>query len=184
MYPETDTDRASLVTGARVATGARGRSSAILALCLVLPACVGTPLSTTVPADSVAPQPEYLARMYAHRTESWGWGSGIYYSPDGTWQAVNSSEQSLGHGRWFVTTASSVCTEGNWHWRQDFGTTEGETNQTCRMFRVAADGELWSTTETEAGPWFPFSFAGFARGNRIERDFARMVRHLGVDEAG
>lgn len=154
----------------------------IVALGLVLAGCVDTSASPDYLANTVAPDPVSLIRAVSHHTESWGQGSGSYYGPDGSWSAVNITEGSIGRGRWYVTDQSSLCTEANWSWRQDFGTATGETLVSCRYFRSDAEGQMWSTTEGLSGPWLPFDFAAFERGNQIAAQFAWFAERLRLSQ--
>ena len=131
---------------------------------------------TTVPPGVQRPAPENLFYMYAGKTEDWGNGSGVYWAPDGTFRAVNQAEQSLGYGRWYVTSASRMCYEGRWFWRQDFGVENREV-RTCTRFLVDEDGQIWSTTGRRSGPWFPFN-ADMATGNQISDSFKSLAQAL------
>lgn len=134
---------------------------------------------TPVPDDSRAIDPDSLFRIFANRTDEWGGGSGMYWKADGTWRAVNVDEQSVGLGEWYVTTASRMCYEGRWYWRQDFGV-ESSTTSTCTRYRVDADGQIWSTTGSLSGPWFTFDADNFRTGDTISAGFSDLAGTLGL----
>ena len=150
-----------------------------LALVLPLTGCA-TWAQSPIPPDAVTPAPQALVQAFANQTESWGRGSGIFWGPDGTWTAVNVTEKSIGMGKWYVTTASRVCFEGTWYWREDFGLESSETTS-CRVFRRDADGQIWSSTKGLRGPWYPFSFEDLTPGNTISAAFEENAAFFLVD---
>ncbi len=166
--------------GPTAPTSRARRVASILAICLAISACESATDQTPILAETMKPPPQTLVRMFANRTEGWDSGSGSYYGADGTWRAVNTTEQSLGLGRWYVTTQSKLCTESIWRWRQDFGTETGEKITSCRYFRKDPNGQLWSTSETANGPWYPFNKDGVRRGNQISTEFNRLARYLEI----
>ncbi len=138
-----------------------------------------TYFGSPIPMDSAAPEPESLYRVFAGRSADWGAGSYAYFGSDGTFRAVNAAEQSIGEGRWYVTTNSKMCYDANWMWRQDF-TAESSQVLTCARFRVDNKGEMWSTTGTVAGPWFPFSSANLKRGDFVTQQFNTFYSSFGI----
>ncbi|MQQ09332.1 DUF995 domain-containing protein [Epibacterium sp. SM1979] len=159
-------------------------SGAVSALCLTAVAPTAEPAPRTyfgspIPMNSAAPEPTSLYRMFAGRSADWGAGSFAYFAPDGTFRAVNAAEQSIGEGRWFVTTNSKMCYDANWMWRQDFSAQSSKV-LTCARFRVDNAGEMWSTTGSRAGPWFPFSTANLKRGDLVTPQFTAFYNSFGV----
>lgn len=153
---------------------------AALAILLSAPdASSQTVFGTPIPVDAAPLTPTEVFHIYAGKSESWGSGSGAYWNSDGTFYAVNSAEESIGVGKWYVTTAGRVCSEGKWYWRQDFGV-EDRRLRTCTRFRRDGDGDLWTTTEGLTGPWFPFEGDNFSRGNIVSSSFTGMVEMLGL----
>lgn len=138
-----------------------------------------TYFNSPIPMDSAAPEPESLYRVFAGHSADWGAGSYAYFGSDGTFRAVNAAEQSIGQGRWYVTTNSKMCYDANWMWRQDF---KAESSQvlTCARFRVDNKGEMWSTTASRAGPWFPFSKANLKRGDFVSQHFNTLYSSFGI----
>ena len=134
-----------------------------------------------VPGDAVTPSPEQLFRVFANHTEEWGNGAGIFWDGDGTWRAVDTDDQFLGVGEWYVTTASRICYDVRWYWRQDFGT-ESRSESVCSRFRIDSDGQMWSTTGSLAGPWLPFNEENLVRGNTIARGFNEVAGILNLRE--
>ncbi|UWQ78058.1 DUF995 domain-containing protein [Leisingera sp. S132] len=134
-----------------------------------------------VPKDATTPEPADLYRMFAGQTEDWGSGSYAYWAPDGTFWAVNEADQSVGRGRWHVTTLSRMCYEGTWAWRQDFGI-ETRRARNCSFYRRDAAGEMWSTTGSMADPWFPFSGASLSAGNTVAARYSALLATLGISE--
>ncbi|WP_026758706.1 DUF995 domain-containing protein [Sediminimonas qiaohouensis] len=155
---------------------------AVFAMISVLPnaSTGGTLFGPSVPESAVPPTPESLARMYAGKTENWGGGAAAYWAANGTFRAVNPTEQSIGIGKWYVTTASRMCYEGRWYWRQDFGV-EDSTFRTCTRFLIDEDGQMWTTTKARSGPWFPFDLSKLQRGNQVSERFETLQDLLGVD---
>ena len=145
------------------------------------PAKADTLFGSHVPKDATTPHPADLYRMFAGRTENWGGGSYAYWAPDGTFWAVNEADQSVGRGHWHVTTQSRMCYEGTWAWRQDFGV-ETRRARSCSFYRRDGAGELWSTTERMAGPWFPFSGTSLSSGNSVAERYAALLATLGISE--
>lgn len=133
-----------------------------------------------IPADAGMADPVSLIRMFSGRTADWGGGSAAFWSPDGTFKAVNSAEQSLGYGTWYVTTASRMCYEGTWAWRQDFGVNTREVS-VCTRYAIDAQGQVWTTTEDMGGPWFPFFDDNLNTGDSVTPSFNAMVRMLGLE---
>lgn len=134
-----------------------------------------------VPRDASVPDPGDLYRIFAGHTENWGGGSYAYWAPDGTFWAVNEADQSVGRGRWYVTTNSRLCYEGTWAWRQDFGV-ETRRARNCSYYRRDGTGEMWSTTERMAGPWFPFSGTSLSAGNTVASRYSELLATLGISE--
>ncbi len=162
------------MTGADVYSATKLLLASFILAALVFPTVVrsdGFP-GSPIPPDAAAPTPEELFRLFANHTEDWGRGSGKYWDPDGTWRAVNISENSVGSGTWYVTTASRVCYEGSWYWNQDFDVANSGSKKICTRFRRDAKGMMWSTTKGLNGPWYPFSFESFEYGNLIARSYA------------
>lgn len=154
---------------------------ALAALILVSPATTSADivLGLPDPAEATEITPREAFNIYANRTESWGGGSGAYWNADGTFRAVNLTEESIGFGTWYVTTSGSVCSKGRWFWRQNFGVAS-RNMRICTRFRRDENGELWSTTKTLRGPWFPFTDDNFSRGNSISASFTSMIDQLGL----
>lgn len=138
-----------------------------------------TLFGSPVPRDSAAPEPMSLYKMFAGKSADWGAGSYAYFAPDGTFRAVNEAEQSLGMGRWYVTTNSKMCYDAAWMWRQDFDAQSSEV-LTCARFRVDKNGEMWSTTGSMAGPWFPFSTENMRRGDMVSKRFNTLYSSFGI----
>lgn len=163
-----------------------GLTSVLAAAALLIPAGTGPAkadfrFGSHVPEDATVPDPEDLYRMFAGRTENWGGGSYAYWAPDGTFWAINEADQSVGRGRWHVTTLSRMCYEGTWAWRQDFGV-EARRARSCSFYRQDAAGEMWSTTERMAGPWFPFTGSSLSTGNTVAARYAALLATLGISE--
>jgi hypothetical protein len=146
---------------------------------------LGTPMfgenipRARIPEGAAPADPAGLFRMFAGRTSDWGGGSAAYWAPDGTFRAVNAAEQSLGYGRWFVTSASRMCYEGTWAWRQDFGVQSRDV-EVCTRYMIDAQGQVWSTTEGMSGPWFPFSSANINTGDYVTQSFEATADMLGI----
>ncbi len=132
-----------------------------------------------VPASSRQPAADYVYRIFAGKSADWGGGSYAYWDPKGTFYAVNSSEQSIGFGRWYATTAGRMCYEAHWVWKQDFGLKESEV-KTCTRYRVDGAGDLWSTTGGMSGPWFPFGTDNLTAGDSVTAQFHAMHRDMGL----
>ncbi len=137
-------------------------------------------IGSPVPADAVKPTPEGLISFFAGHTTDWGGGSAIYWAPNGTFRAINPSEQSVGFGRWYVTTASRMCYEGTWAWRQDFGVESREVEE-CTRYVIDNAGQVWSTTESVMGPWFPFYDDGMSRGDAVSASFRSLATTIGLE---
>lgn len=132
-----------------------------------------------IPEGAALADPNDLLRMFAGRTSDWGGGSAAYWAPDGTFRAVNAAEQSLGYGTWFVTSASRMCYEGTWAWRQDFGV-QSRVVEVCSRYMIDAQGQVWSTTEGMGGPWFPFYDDNIKSGDRVSASFEATASTLGM----
>lgn len=163
-----------------------GIASVLASVVLLIPAGADPALAdlrfgSPVPKDAATPEPEDLFRMFAGRTENWGGGSYAYWAPDGTFWAVNEADQSVGRGRWYVTTQSRLCYEGTWAWRQDFGV-ETRRARNCSFYRQDRSGDMWSTTERMAGPWFPFSGSSLSTGNMVAARYTALLETLGISE--
>ncbi|SMX33949.1 DUF995 domain-containing protein [Octadecabacter ascidiaceicola] len=146
---------------------------------------LGTPMfaenssRARIPEGAVLADPTSLLRMFSGRTSDWGGGSAAFWAADGTFRAVNPSEQSLGYGTWFVTSASRMCYEGTWAWRQDFGVQTRDVD-VCTRFMIDAEGQVWTTTEGMGGPWFPFFDDNINTGDFVSPGFEATASMLGM----
>ena len=157
----------------------------IMAVPLVIVLSLPTPIfaentsRARIPEGAAPADPTALLRMFSGRTSDWGGGSAAYWAADGTFRAVNPSEQSLGYGRWFVTSASRMCYEGTWAWRQDFAI-QSRVVEVCTRYMVDAQGQVWSTTEDMGGPWFPFFDDNINTGDYVTPSFEATAGMLGM----
>jgi hypothetical protein len=132
-----------------------------------------------IPDGASLADPTALLRMFSGRTVDWGGGSAAFWAADGTFRAVNPSEQSIGYGTWAVTTASRMCYDGTWAWRQDF-TIQTREVKVCTRYLIDAQGQVWSTTEGMGGPWFPFYDDNLNSGDFVTPSFEATASTLGL----
>jgi len=143
-----------------------------------MPANAKSLFGGTIPEGAVATDPVQVYRTYAGKTADWGRGSYAYWGTDQSFIAVNQADSSIAVGEWYVTSASRMCFEAKWYWRQDFGV-ESDTLVTCTHYRTDENGEVWSASNLR-GPWFPFSDDNIRNGDRVTRKFNAMVKELGI----
>ncbi len=142
-------------------------------------------METRVQADVLVPglsqqlSPDYVYRMFVGHSADWGGGSYAYWAPGGIFYSVNVTEQSLGYGKWYATTAGRMCYEADWFWRQDF-VLKQNTVKTCTRFRMDPGGGLWSTTGDLSGPWFPYATDTLTPGNSIAPMYSAVYSEMGL----
>lgn len=155
--------------------------AAAFAVSLSAPADAGSMFSPKLPEGASLTDPNAIWRLYVGKSARWSGTSFAYWAPDQLFRAVDTAEGNVGVGKWYVTSASRMCYEATWHWRQDFGVTS-KAEKNCFQYATDASGQTWSRTADHGqyGLWLPFDGSGLEKGDIASQPFRAVAKMLGL----
>lgn len=140
-------------------------------------------------AKSVAP--EYLAGIYAGKTDLWAEGcdGGIYYAPNlqaRAWCGENSD--SFGAGKWEIDSQGRMCHQLSWYWPNGNGKAgESLGDQTCISHVIDRWGTVWRSWPNDP-EWWPLAgklsgvkkYSGMKEGYKFRANVTETRSKLGL----
>lgn len=135
-----------------------------------MPAAAGPKPTGAKPAN-----PKVIAQIFSGKTWTWSKG-GVYSKADGTAKAI--WENSIGSGRWTVSSKGTYCRTMIWHWIGDGGKAGTEPKTSCNRHVVDAKGVIWQHNDKE-DDWYRFNIEKKIKpGNKIKSAYRKIERKV------
>ncbi|WP_027234561.1 DUF995 domain-containing protein [Leisingera caerulea] len=147
---------------------------AVTAIALTSPVFAGSKPKGAKPAD-----PKQIAALYAGKTSHWTRGGYAYWGPGGEFLGVGKSGDSVGIGKWYVTTRGKLCHETQWYWLEK-GERKSTDGKWCWDFVTAPDGVVWERFQEDKSNWYRHKPAKQHNGNTQRSKISSLRSKIGV----
>ncbi len=126
--------------------------------------------SAPKPNPASAADPQVILKHY--RGKTWTWSEGAsFWGRGGAFQAH--FKQSVGEGKWYVTTKATLCYEADWKWREESGEIGSRPIKNCWQHVVDGEGTIWQRSHDKEN-WYRLNPDEVARGNTQKREYRRI----------
>lgn len=120
--------------------------------------------------------PNAIIKIYAGKTWIWSKG-GVYLKADGSAEQV--WEDSIGSGKWAVSSKGTMCRTMVFHWIGSGGKEGSEPKKYCNKHVVDKEGVIWQGHDKEKNNWYRLNpDKKIQNGNKIKSKYRKLERKI------